>query len=121
MNGRLNAVFDWYNKSTKDWLVQAPIVGIYGTGAPFVNGGDVRNRGVELGLGWNDQVNDFRYGVNFNISYNKNEVTRIANTEGIIHGPANVLSHNTSELYRAEVGYPIGYFWGYKTDGLFQT
>lgn len=121
LNGRLSAVFDWYNKSTKDWLVQAPIVGIYGTGAPFVNGGDVRNRGVELGLGWNDQVNDFRYGVNFNISYNKNEVTRIANTEGIIHGPANVLSHNTSELYRAEVGYPIGYFWGYKTDGLFQT
>lgn len=110
LNGRLSAVFDWYNKSTKDWLVQAPIVGIYGTGAPFVNGGDVRNRGVELGLGWNDQVNDFRYGVNFNISYNKNEVTRIANTEGIIHGPANVLSHNTSELYRAEVGYPIGYF-----------
>jgi len=47
LNGRLSAVFDWYNKSTKDWLVQAPIVGIYGTGAPFVNGGDVRNRGVD--------------------------------------------------------------------------
>lgn len=121
LSNRLSVAFDWYNKKTKNWLVQAPIVGICGTGAPYINGGDVKNRGVELGLGWNDQVNNFRYGVNFNISYNKNEVTRIDNTEGVIHGPANTLSHNTSELYRAEVGFPIGYFWGYKTDGLFQT
>lgn len=121
LGGRINFVFDWYNKTTKDWLVKAPIPGICGTGAPFINGGDVRNRGVELGLGWNDHVGDFTYGVNFNISYNKNEVTRIANAEGIIHGPVNVLSHNTSEAYRAQVGFPIGYFWGYKTNGLFQN
>ena len=121
LDNRLSIVFDWYNKATKDWLVRAPIVGIYGTGAPFINGGDVLNRGIELGLNWNDQIDDFIYGVNLNLSHNKNEVTRIANTEGIIHGPANVISNTTAELYRAEVGYPIGYFWGYKTDGLFQN
>ncbi|HJX70623.1 MAG TPA: hypothetical protein VJ346_01690, partial [Bacteroidales bacterium] len=56
-----------------------------------------------------------------NIAYNKNKVTRIDNAEGIIHGPSNTLWQGLSEIYRAEVGYPIGYFWGYETDGLFQN
>lgn len=119
--GRLSLAFDWYNKKTKDWLLVAPVLGSYGTGAPFVNGGDVLNHGVELGLTWRDQVGGFQYSVSGNLAYNKNEVTRIANSEGIIHGPANVLSTNTAELYRAQVGYPIGYFWGYETDGIFQN
>lgn len=120
-NGRLNVALDWYNKDTKDWLLVAPVLGSFGTGAPYVNGGDVRNRGFELGLNWRDQLGEFKYGANFNLAYNKNEVTRIANSEGIIHGPANVLSHNTAELYRAQVGFPIGYFWGYETNGVFQN
>jgi len=119
--GRLGAAFDWYRKTTKDWLLKAPQLATFGTGAPFINGGDVRNQGVELGLNWNDRVGDFSYGINFNISYNKNEVTRISNTEGIIHGNANVLSSSTTEMYRAQVGYPIGYFWGYKTEGIYQN
>lgn len=118
--GRLNVALDWYNKVTKDWLLVAPVLGSYGTGAPFINGGDVRNRGVEIGLSWRDQKGDFQYGINGNLAFNKNKVTRIANSEGIIHGPANVLGR-MSELYRAEVGYPIGYFWGHKTAGIFQN
>ena len=86
-----------------------------------INGGDVENKGIELMLSWNDQVNDFKYGARFNLAHNKNKVTRIANTEGIIHGPTNVLSNNTAEMFRAEVGYPIGYFYGYKTAGVFQN
>lgn len=122
LSGRLSLAFDWYNKKTKDWLLVAPVLGSYGTGAPYINGGDVLNRGVELGLSWKDQsAGGFQYSVSGNIAYNKNEVTRIANSEGIIHGPANVLSHNTAELYRAQVGFPIGYFWGYETDGIFQN
>lgn len=121
LSGRLSLAFDWYNKKTKDWLLVAPVLGSYGTGAPYINGGDVLNRGVEFGLSWKDQVGGFQYSVSGNIAYNKNEVTRIANAEGIIHGPANVLSHNTAELYRAQVGFPIGYFWGYETDGIFQN
>ena len=73
-------------------------------------------------MNWNDNIGkDFRYGVNVNFSHNKNEVTRIANTEGIIHGEANVLSQGTNEMYRAQVGYPIGYFYGYQTSGVFQN
>ena len=103
-------------------MVQAPILASYGTGAPYINGGDVMNKGFEVALNWNDMIQDFRYGVNFNLSYNKNEVTRIANTEGIIHGPSDVLTAlSGGEIYRAQVGYPIGYFWGYKTAGVFQN
>ncbi len=120
-NGRLGLAFDYYSKTTKDWLVQAPILDSYGTNAPFINGGDVRNRGVELALNWNDRVGDFSYGANFNLSHNKNEVTRIANSEGIIHGSANVLSEGTTEMYRAQEGFPIGYFYGFKTLGIFQN
>jgi len=119
--GRLGFAFDYYIKNTKDWLVRAPVLDTYGTGAPYINGGDVRNSGVEIAFNWNDQAGDFRYGVNLNLTHNKNEVTRIANSEGIIHGDANVLSEGTSEMYRAQVGYPIGYFYGYKTAGIFQT
>lgn len=122
LNSRLGFTFDWYDKTTKDWLLQAPILASIGTGAPYINGGDIKNMGVELGLNWNDQINrDFRYGVNLNFSYNKNEVTRIANSEGIIHGAANVLFNASDEMNRVEVGYPIGYFWGYKTAGIFQN
>lgn len=122
LNNRLRFTFDWYKKTTKDWLVQAPILDTAGAGAPFINGGDVENKGFELALGWTDQIGkEFRYGVNFNFSYNKNEVTRIANTEKVIHGDTNVLTQDVSEFYRAEEGYPIGYFWGYKTAGVFQN
>lgn len=121
LNSRLGVSFDWYKKTTKDWLVMAPILASYGTNAPYINGGDVVNKGIELALNWNDRVGDFTYGANVNFAYNKNEVTRIANGEGIIHGDANVLSQGTTEMYRAEVGKPIGYFWGYKTAGIFQN
>ena len=118
-NSRLGLAFDYYNKKTKDWLVQAPVPLIYGTGAPYINGGDIENKGFEVALNWNDMIRDFNYGINFNLAYNKNEVTRIANTEGIIHGPSDVLTYGITEIYRAQVGYPIGYFWGYKTAGVF--
>ena len=121
LKNRLGLTFDWYNKLTKDWLVRAPVLATYGTNAPYINGGDVRNRGVEIGLAWNDRIKDFSYGVNFNIAFNKNKVLKIANEEGIIYGSVGVLSSGTEELYRAQVGYPIGYFIGYKTDGIFQT
>jgi len=121
LNNRLGLNFDYYIKNTRDWLVQAPILATYGTGAPFINGGDVRNKGFEISLNWNDQKGDFQYGATLNIAHNKNEVTRIANSEGIIHGDNDILSNQTTEMYRAQVGYPIGYFYGYTTAGIFQT
>lgn len=119
---RLAVALDWYNKTTKDWLVRAPILASIGTGAPYINGGDIRNRGVELGLNWNDRINkDFNYGASFNLTYNKNEVTHIANEEGIINGSSGVLMATTDIINRVQVGYPIGYFYGFETAGIFQT
>ena len=120
-NNRLGFAFDYYIKTTKDWLVRAPQLASYGTGAPFINGGDVENKGVEVALNWNDDIADFKYGVNLNFSYNKNEVTKLANAEGIIHGSPDALFQGSDECYRAQVGYPIGFFYGYSTAGVFQS
>ena len=78
--------FDWYNKLTKDWLVVAPVLYSYGANAPYVNGGNVKNQGLEFGLHWNDSVGEVFYGVNLTGAHNKNKVTKIANADGIIHG-----------------------------------
>ena len=118
---RMGLSFDWYNKMTKDWLVQAPVLLSYGTNAPYINGGDIQNRGYEILLTWDDVVSrDFSYGLSATFSHNKNKVTRIANGEGILHGPENAIAQNTAELYRVQVGYPIGYFWGYEMEGIIQ-
>ena len=118
---RLGISFDAYIKNTKNWLVDAPIAAVYGFEAPYVNGGDVRNSGVELSIDYGKHTGDFTYGIKVNGSYNKNVVTRIANSEGIIFGEDDVLSQGTSEMYRSQVGYPIGFFYGYKTAGVFQN
>ncbi len=123
LNQRLNVNFDFYIKTTKDWLVQPPVLATVGTGAPYINGGDVKNTGVELALSWNDRIGkDFSYYVNVNGAYNKNKVGNIPNEDGIIHGASgSVLYDNSGEFYRASNGEPIGYFWGYKTAGIFQN
>ena len=108
-NSRLGIAIDGYIKDTKDWLVRAPIAAVYGLGAPYINGGDVRNSGFEFSIDWSKPTGEFTYGVNFNGAFNKNKVTRIANSEGIIHGAEDVLSEGTLEMYRAQVGYPSGH------------
>ena len=120
-NSALGLTFDWYIKDTKNWLVQAPIASVYGFSSPYVNGGDVRNSGIEFSIDYGKHTGAFTYGIQFNGSFNKNKVTRIANAEGIIHGEEDVLFEKAAEMYRAQVGYPIGYFYGYKTAGVFQN
>ncbi len=120
-NSRLGVSIDGYIKDTRDWLVRAPIASVYGLNPPYINGGDIRNAGVELAVDWSKNTGDFTYGINVNGAFNKNVVTRIANAEGIIHGAEDILSEGTTEMYRAQVGYPIGYFYGYKTAGVFQN
>ncbi|GAB1855463.1 TonB-dependent receptor [Flavobacteriaceae bacterium MHTCC 0001] len=120
-NSKLTLVADWYKKTTKDWLVQAPALGTAGAPAPFINGGDVENTGYEFSLGWQDNSHDFKYGATISGAFNKNEIVRIANTEGIIDGEPNALSQSTSLVSRAQVGQPIGFFYGYKTTGILQN
>jgi TonB-linked SusC/RagA family outer membrane protein len=119
---RLGVNFDYYQKSTIDWLVQPPSLGTDGTGSPYINGGKVRNEGVELFLTWQEQRNkDFKYSVTANLAYNKNKVIDIPNEQKRIEGASSVLGEQTDPMYRAEVGYPIGYFYGYKADGIIRT
>ncbi|WP_029034439.1 SusC/RagA family TonB-linked outer membrane protein [Salinimicrobium terrae] len=120
-NSRLGLTLDWYKKTTKDWLVEAPILGTFGAGAPFINGGDIQNTGFELAVNYNDSFGDFNYGITLTGAHNKNEVTRIANAEGIIQGPSHVLSQGTAPISRVQVGQPIGVFYGYKADGILQN
>ena len=122
LRSRLSVNADFYIKTTKDWLVAAPILATAGTGAPFINGGDVKNTGIELALTWNDQIgNEFNYNIGVNGAYNKNKVGNIPTEDGIIHGDVNMLYDNSLEFYRAQNGHPIGYFWGYETAGIFQN
>ena len=120
---RLGVVFDWYRKDTKDWLVTPPVMGIVGASAPSINGGAVRNSGVELSFNWNDTVGDLHYSLGLNGSYNKNNVLYINNADGIIHGEKKIISENVAKEdgFRAEPGKPIGYFLGIASEGIFQN
>lgn len=119
---RLHMNFDWYRKTTKDWLVEAPILATAGAGAPYINGGNVINTGVEIALNWNDVIGkDFAYSIGANFTYNKNKVGSIPTEDGIIHGATNQIYDNAPEFYRAENGHSIGYWWGFQTAGLFQN
>ena len=122
LNSRLGVIFDWYKKTTKDWLIVAPRVAIEGTNPAYINGGDVRNTGFEIALTWNDRIGkDFSYNIGVNFATNKNEVTRIANETGYINGPGGILSQGTEFLYRAQIGKPIGYFYGMSYSGIWQN
>lgn len=121
LRSRLGLNTDFYIKTTKDWLVEAPILGTAGAKPPIINGGDVKNTGFELGLTWNDRIGKLNYNIGLNGAYNKNKVGQIPTDDGIIHGYTNMLYANSEEFYRAQNGHPIGYFWGFKTAGIFQS
>ena len=124
LQSRLAVTFDWYRKMTKDWLVQAPLNDVLGyEEAAMINGGDVRNEGVELALSWSDNIGgDFLYHVNVNAAYNKNKVTRLATASGIIgDNVSSALFQNSSYVSLVEVGHPIGYFSGMSHSGIWQT
>jgi TonB-linked SusC/RagA family outer membrane protein len=122
LNSRLGVNFDWYKKTTKDWLIGGNLLAIYGTNPAAINGGDVENTGIEIALTWNDKIGkDFSYNLGVNFATNKNKVTRIANDNHYINGPSGVLSQGTEYIYRAEEGKPIGYFYGMSYSGIWQN
>ena len=123
ISGKLGVNFDWYVKKTKDWLLQAPMNEVLGYEEPaMINGGDVKNTGFELALSWRDQIGeDFSYHANVNVATNKNEVTRIANDQGLINGQTKALFENSSYVSRVQEGHPIGYFYGMSYSGIWQN
>ena len=123
LRGKLQVAMDYYTKTTKDWLIQADVLDVFGAAAnPYINGGSVRNAGVELGISYGGGIGkDFTYSINGNFTYNRNKVISIPNEEGIIHGAQDVLFKGMQEMNRCEVDYPIGYFWGLNMLGIFQN
>ncbi|HSD08910.1 TonB-dependent receptor [Flavobacterium sp.] len=121
LDNALTVTFDAYQKKNKDWLILAPILATAGADAPYINGGDVTNKGLELSLQYQNKIGDFNYSISANGAYNENKVGQIPNADGIIHGLTGELYDNSPEFYRAQNGYPLGYFWGYKTGGVFQN
>ncbi|MFR4738971.1 SusC/RagA family TonB-linked outer membrane protein [Phocaeicola coprocola] len=122
LGGKLSFTFDWYSKKTKDLLINVPVSSINGFTTKAANAGSIENKGIEISLGWNDSVgDDFTYGANFNLSHNKNEVIEVNNGSGYVEGGNDNLSQNTGFMARMKEGHPIGYFYGYKTDGVMQN
>ncbi|WP_286471843.1 TonB-dependent receptor, partial [Parabacteroides goldsteinii] len=110
LNSRLNFTGEYYIKNTKDILLEMPVPLEYGFGKPNMNVGEVRNKGWELSLSWNDRINDFGYSISGNLSDNRNEVVDLGDT-----GP-----WKGSNTY-TEVGLPFNSIYGYESMGLFQS
>jgi TonB-linked SusC/RagA family outer membrane protein len=123
LNGKLSASVDWYDKTSYNWLVHPPLLATAGADAPWVNGGNVTNKGIELAITYNNRIGDLNYRVSVNGAHNVNNVTNVPTADGIIHpdNSSNQLWNNAPEFYRVQAGNPMGYFWGYKTNGIFQT
>lgn len=114
---RLTIGADYYNKLTNDMLFKEPIPHYLGfESGPMSNVGQARNNGFEISAGWHYNIGDFNYNVNANITTINNEMLSIgAGT------PLAGSAIRNGSVTLTKVGYPIGMFWGYKTDGLVQT
>lgn len=108
-NSRLFGSFEWFSAKSTDLLLNVPQAWATGVSTLWTNYGSMRNRGVELVLGWHDRVGELGYSVSANFSTLRNEVLKM--------GDAYVQSgHN-----RTEVGRSISDFYLLKTAGIFQS
>jgi len=122
---KINITADYFKKVTEDLLVQPQTSGIIGVAAPgasapFVNAGTVENKGFEFSIGYKEIISDdFKFNVNYNFTTLKNNVTFVGNSTGFIEGGEFGVGQGFPS--RMEAGFPIGYFYGLKTNGIFQT
>jgi TonB-dependent starch-binding outer membrane protein SusC len=116
---RLELVLDYYNKKTTDMLVQVPIPSSTGsTEAPYINAGEVLNKGLEISVKTRDHMSRFSYEIGINLAFNNNEVTKLGeqNTP-IIAGQVS----NNEYVTQTAVGSSIGRFYTRITDGIFKS
>jgi TonB-linked SusC/RagA family outer membrane protein len=116
--GKMTFAMDYFNKKTKDLLTPSSPPLSVGNDAPFVNAGDVTNKGFEFELGWRKMDGEFNYNINFNLTTMKNEVTYLNPLLERVKG-ANVGTGWTATYF--EEGQPVWYFRGYDTEGIFQN
>ena len=123
LNNRLTGEFDYYNRVTDDILVELSTPGHMGNGTGQkvrYNAGKVLNRGFEGAINWREKVRDFTYGIGILASTIHNEVLSVGGNSGV---DSLLYGGNTTYGFvtQSREGLPVGAFWGYETDGLFQT
>lgn len=117
---RFNIGLDLWDRITTDMLFRRQITYTAGDAqAPFFNVGEMTNKGVDLQISWDDKKGDWGYGVSFNLSAYKNEVNKLSETDDgtVLFGDAS----RVPSLTITEVGEPISSFYGFKTEGIFQS
>jgi len=125
MLSRFDVTVNYFIKNTRDLLFQPDVSGILGTYGPggyppFVNAGDVQNKGIEIEVGYRSKpIRNVLFSVDFNATALQNEVLRVP--EGVDFIPGAAFGVGGSIATRFEEGFPIGYFIGYQTDGIWQS
>jgi TonB-linked SusC/RagA family outer membrane protein len=110
---------DFFDKKTTDMLLDIAVPGYVGNAGPIGNIATMGNKGVEVELGYSKKINDWNIGFNGNVSYIENEVTYLGEDKKFL--PGQTFSPQALQITRTQVGLPVGYFYGYKTDGIFQN
>lgn len=109
---------DVYEKKTIGMLMEVPIPSYVGESKPTGNAGTMKNSGVEFELGYSFEVNDVTFRISGNASYLNNELIDLGNAEGFRNYDSYA---NVGTISRGENGLPFPFFYGYKTDGIFQN
>jgi len=120
LSNRIDLTIDAYIKNTQDMLVPMSVpvtTGYSDIAVPDINAGKIQNKGVELTVSTDNLQGDFTWNTDFNISYNQNKVVSLNDT---IPLPAGSIDFNYN-VARIEAGHPINSFYGYVTNGIFQT
>ncbi|MCI1647888.1 MAG: TonB-dependent receptor [Bacteroides sp.] len=116
---RFTGTVDYFIRTTKNMIIRTPIPLYAGMGRANTNAGSMRNNGLEVTLRWNDHIGkDFSYSVSANASFVKNKVLSLGSSDPI-YGVG--VGRKQESFTRTEVGREMAYFYGYKTDGIFQT
>lgn len=113
LNNRLTLGIDYYNKKTKDLLFDINVPAELGASKTTVNGGTVLNKGVEIELGWKDNIGAFAYSINGNFSTLHNEVLDLAaRAARIVNYDASSTNYKIGTAF--EPGYSVWYLLGFK-------
>ena len=117
-NNQLTFSVDYFIKKTNGMIIEMPIPSYVGEARPLANVGDMENSGLEFELGYKWRIADANFAVKGNASYLKNELKNLGNDTGFLNYGINQFSGGGT---RAENGQPFPFFYGYKTDGVFQN
>lgn len=122
LSNRLLFSFEYFDKRTTDMLLAVPTVLSAGLNTdPMTNAGAVRNYGVETQFTYRQNFGNFSFDVGFNLSWIKNKVTSLGTGNEPIYGAYLSEGSIVDYVTKTAVGRPIGSFYGYVTDGIFQT